>query len=689
MIAHLLLLSASLLLQDTSRTRSDTVRSARDSAAQRLERVTVTAIRGSGTTPISAKTIGRDEIEGTYFGQDVPLVLQSAPSVTSYAETGTYWGYSYIRLRGIDQSRINLTLDGIPLNDPEDQVLYFADFPDLANSIQSVQIQRGTGTSSNGTASYAGSINFETIPLATMRQGGELQLGGGSFGAKRASLEYQTGLLPNRFAAYARVSAQAIDGYRHHSGMEGRSAFVSAGWFGDRDIVKLTATAGLFADTLSYLAVPESELAVDRRANPLRPNELDRFGEQLGALSYTRLLGEQSSWATTLYRISASGNYDVAIDPDLWNFNLDFIWYGLTSTWHAASERWRLDAGLNANTYARDHYTFIRPDLESPLYRNTGHKRDASGFVKLGTDLGRLSLFGDLQLRWAQFRYSPSANSGIAERSIDWRFVNPKVGATFRVSAPFSVYASYGINGREPARSDMFAGFDDLDTSNVAFVGSLERVRPERAHDLEAGVTWAGHALALQANAFGMWFRNEILPIGELSAIGTPLRKNVPSSRRVGVEMDASWRGIPRLLVSGNATVMRGLIDRYTDDASGVTYEHVEPLLTPRVLLRHGTELRVTSSLSLGANGRYSSRAFLRNTGEAQFVLPPSYVLDATLSWRPRALGGRHELLVQGNNLLNSQRYSSGYSDGADSYYYVLPPRNIMVMLRLGLGPNP
>jgi iron complex outermembrane receptor protein len=689
MIAHLFFLSASLLLQDTTRGRPDSVRSARDSAAQRLEQVTVTAIRGGGTAPISAKTISRDEIESSYFGQDVPLVLQSAPSVTSYAETGTYWGYSYIRLRGIDQSRINLTLDGIPLNDPEDQVLYFADFPDLANSIQSVQIQRGTGTSSNGTASYAGSINFETIPLATMRQGGEVQLGGGSFGAKRASFEYQTGLLPSRFAAYARVSAQAIDGYRHHSGMEGRSAFVSAGWFGDRDIVKLTATAGLFADTLSYLAVPESELAVDRRANPLQPNELDRFGEQLGALSYTRLLGEQSSWATTAYRISASGNYDVAIDPDLWNFNLDFVWYGLTSTWHAARDRWRLDAGVNANTYARDHYTFIRPDFTSPLYRNTGHKRDASGFVKLGSDFGRLSLFGDLQLRWARFRYSPSANSGIAARSIDWRFFNPKVGATFRVSAPFSVYASYGVNGREPARSDMFAGFDDLDTSNVAFVGSLERVRPERAHDLEAGVTWAGHALALQANAFGMWFRNEILPIGELSAIGTPLRKNVPSSRRVGVEMDASWRGIPRLLLTGNATVMRGLIDRYTDDASSVTYDDVEPLLTPRVLLRHGTELQVSPSLSLGANGRYSSRAFLRNTGEARFVLPPSYVLDATLSWRPRALGGRHELLVQGNNLLNSQRYSSGYSDGVDSYYYVLPPRNIMVMLRLGLGPNP
>ncbi|HEU5174339.1 MAG TPA: TonB-dependent receptor plug domain-containing protein, partial [Gemmatimonadaceae bacterium] len=256
-------------------------------SARKLEAVTVTAIRAGGLAPISAKTITRERIEPRYFGQDIPLVLQSAPSLTSYSETGTYWGYSYMRLRGIDQSRINLTLDGIPLNDPEDQVLYFADFPDLANSLHSVQIQRGTGTSSNGTAAYAGSINFETLPIASLARGGEVQVGGGSFGAKRASIEYQTGLLPSRFAFYGRLSGYQVEGYRYHSGMEGRSGFFSGGWFGDRDIVKVIATAGLFADTMAYLAVPESELATDRRINPLRPDELDRFGEQLVAAAYT------------------------------------------------------------------------------------------------------------------------------------------------------------------------------------------------------------------------------------------------------------------------------------------------------------------------------------------------------------------------------------------------------------------
>src|SRR5262245_42894161 len=172
-------------------TRRDTTRT--------LEAVTVKAIRAGDQAPVSATSIGRVEIERRSFGQDVPILLQGTPSLTSYAETGNYWGYSYIRLRGIDQSRINLTLDGIPLNDPEDEVLYFTDFPDLANSLHSVQVQRGVGTSSNGTASFAGSINMETTPLASGPRRAEAQIEGGAWGSYRLSGEYSTGLLPSRF----------------------------------------------------------------------------------------------------------------------------------------------------------------------------------------------------------------------------------------------------------------------------------------------------------------------------------------------------------------------------------------------------------------------------------------------------------------------------------------------------------
>jgi iron complex outermembrane receptor protein len=653
--------------------------------ARKLERVTITAFRAgqSGTdAPISQRTLGRQEIEQRSFGQEVPLLLQGAPSITSYAETGNYWGYSYIRLRGIDQSRINLTIDGIPLNDPEDQVLYFADFPDLASSLESVQIQRGVGTSSAGTASIAGSINFETTPLAS-NPGTRAQIEGGSFDTKRASAEYRSGLLSNGLAFYGRMSGVQSGGYRYHSGVMGRSALVSAGYFGARDVVKVMATAGLLHDTLSYLAVPDTELARDRRINPLLPTELDRFGEQLVSAAYTRLLGAASSWSTTLYRISASGNYDVAIDPDLWNYHLNFAWYGLTSTWSWRRDRLRLNAGLNANSYARDHFAFVRPDLRDPTYLNTGHKGDASGFGKVAYDIGSATLFGDVQVRRATFRYEPDARAGVAPGAISWTFVNPRVGLTYRLTPVLSAYGSYGASTREPARNDMLAGFDNLDTSNIAFVGPFSRVRPETVRDLEAGVTVAANGLRLQANIFSMDFRNEIEPIGALSYLGLPLRKNVRASYRRGAELDGSAALPGGFTASASATLMRARIAEYTDDASGATFRGVEPLLTPKVATAHRLAWEGLRRWTLSVEGRYTGRSQLDNTGNPALVLPAAYVADGAIVWR-FGRDGRHAIEVRGNNLTGSKRYGSGYGSGDTPYYYVLPPRNVFATLELG-----
>jgi iron complex outermembrane recepter protein len=675
----LLTLSTSLHAQAAKDSaRADTAHTTR---AQRLERIMISAVRGSGSAPISEKTLTQADIEPRYFGQDVPLLLQgAAPSLTSYAETSNYWGYSYIRLRGIDQSRINLTLDGIPLNDPEDQVLYFADFPDLANSLRSVQVQRGVGTSSNGTAAYAGSINMETISLASAPRSAELQLEGGSFGSKRISGEYQSGLLPGRFAMYARLSALRADGYRYHSGVDGRSAFFSAGYFGDRDILKATVTTGTMRDTMAYLAVAESDLDTNRRINPLTPRERDGFSERLAALAYTRLLSPSSSLSTTVYRLSTSGDYDVLIDS-LDNFNLKYAWWGVTSDWAYRRESLQLDLGVNASTYARDHSAYQRPDLTDPLYFNTGHKQDASGFAKLAYTAGAATLFGDVQARHASFRYTPDVHAAIAEQSIDWSFINPKAGVTYALTRPLSLYASYGQNTREPARSDMFAGFDNLDTSNVAFVGSLDRVKPERVHDLEAGVTYRGTSFDAQANLYSMDFRNEIAPIGALSYLGTPLRKNVGASYRRGIEGDVAYRGIPRLLINANVAASTNRIREYTDSTGDepVTYHNVEPLLTPRLVTFERAQFAATRNVAVALETRYQSRAFLENTGDARFVLPAAFNLDGSVSWRVR----QYEILVRGNNLTNSKKYGSGYASGGVSYYYVVPPRNLFVTAKL------
>ncbi len=651
-------------------------------APQALEGVTVTALRGEASAPISRTQLSQREIESGYAGQEMPLILATLPSITATSDAGSESGYSYFRLRGLDQTRINITLDGIPLNEPEDQGLYFSNFADFANSIRSVQVQRGVGTSSYGTASYAGAVNFESIPLAASIRGGEAWLTGGSYETGRAALEYQTGLRPGGVAAYARVSAQTTDGYRHNGGNKSASAFLSGGYFGNRHIFKATLLSGDSRNEMAYVAAPVESLEEDRRFNPLGSDERDRFSQHLLSIAHTAALGSFTSLATTLYHMRAGGDYDVRIDPDLYNFNLGSAWTGILTTVTTEPGALTLNAGAHATTYRRDHWLAIRPDLDQRLYTNTGRKEEASTFAKAALATGRATIVADLQLRTSRFEYVPDVNSGVSMESIRWTFLNPRVGITVDASPRLSFYTSVGRTGREPTRNDMFAGFDNLDASNAAFIGPFDRVRPEFVTDLEAGFAAETPFATVRANGFWMSFRDEITPVGQLSYIGLPLRKNVERSSRRGLELDATLRGIPRIEGTVSAALMRGRIREYTDDASGVTYRDVEPLLTPNFTAAHDLRWTVTDRVALSLAGRYAGESFLANTGDSRFVLPPSYVADLGF----HIDGERRILQLIFHNVFDADRYAGGYTDGSTSYYYVHAARHFSLTARLRFG---
>jgi iron complex outermembrane recepter protein len=649
-------------------------------AAPSLERVTVTALRGDAGAPIPQRTMDRAEVERHYVGQDVPLLLTGQPSITSYAEAGAFSNYTYLRLRGIDHTRVNITLDGVPLNDPEDQFVYFSNFPDFANSLESVQIQRGVGTSSYGTAAYAGAINFQSMALAGSERAGELQLGRGSFGTTRGSAEWMSGRVDERFAAYVRASAHRTEGYRHHSGNTGQSYFANGGYFGARDIVKLTAFGGRSRNELAYLAAPLPDLERDPRTNPLGEDERDDFQQHFASGSWTRAIGEQAALQATAYTIWADGDYDVRIAPDMYNFQLASRVAGALATWSARMGGIDVDVGAHASVYHRHHSLAIRPDLGALVYHNTGRKREQSAFAKAAISLGQVTWYGDLQVRHPEFEYLPDADAGVPRAGIAWTFVNPKVGITWEAARHATVYASYGSNAREPTRNDMFAGFDNVDTTNVDFVGPLSRVRPERVHDAEAGVRWRAPSLSANVNVFAMRFRNEITPVGELSYIGLPLRKNVRASYRRGLEADVTWQPMTSVTASANATLSRNRIADYTDDATGATYHDIEPLLTPTVLLNHAIDWQMTAALSLSVSGRYVGRSFLANTGDERFMTPAAHLLDAGLAWRR----GRHELALNMMNVGSARFYGSGYTDGTTPFYFVTAPRALFVTVTVG-----
>ena len=647
--------------------------------ADTLEAIVVNATRTGAVRSMSQSTLSRADIKRTHFGQDVPIALTGLTGVTASSDAGGFSGYSSLRLRGIDQTRLTISLDGVPLNDPEDQVLYFSNIPDFLNSVQSVRVHRGVGPSGFGTASFGGSLNFESIPIAATPRFAETQITLGDFGTARASLEGASGL-DGPWAAYGRVSAQTTNGYRDRSGNDGWSGFWSAGWFGRRDAIKLTGFVGRSKTQLAYVAGSEAELAVNRRFNPMLPTERDDFHQEMVSLQYSRALSTRALLTATAYRNSAAGHYDVGVDASTWNFNLAHVWYGVLTTATWALDRFTLAGGAHLSTYHRDHELFVRPDLTTSVYRNTGFKQEQSGFLKATWTNRAVDLHADLELRRAAFAYRPTAGSTIGRPSIDWLFVNPKLGATWRAADDVAVHLSMGRSSREPTRTDLFAGADNLDETLADELLPLSRVRPETVVDLEAGARWTRPRVDAAVNLFAMRFRNEIAPIGAIALTGNPLRQNVSKSARRGVEVEGGWRPLTNLAFAANATLMDARIDEYLDQPTGRIYRDVASLLSPKILANLSGQWQPSSQLGIDLAVRHVGKSQLANDGDPRWVLPAATTVDAQVSVRLRRVGLRARLL----NLLGADAFSSGYTDGTTRYLFPVAGRSLFLTATIG-----
>jgi iron complex outermembrane receptor protein len=297
--------------------------------------------------------------------------------------------------------------------------------------------------------------------------------------------------------------------------------------------------------------------------------------------------------------------------------------------------------------------------------------------------MGRVRWFADLQARQAHFRYEPDPNAGVTEREVTWNFVNPKGGVTVQLADGLSAFASYGATTREPARSDLFAGDDDLNTGNVDVIGDFHRVHPESVRDVEVGIDFRRADLELQVNAYDMEFSNSIERIGAPTASGLVPRRNVGAAYRRGLELDASWRAADKVLVGANAWVSANRIRSFTDSTVDpvVLRRNVEPLLTPAFVSTQRVEFSTIRSLTLGIEGRYQSRAFLDNTDNDARTLPATYLLDASA----RLSRSRYALVVRGTNLGNNRKYGSGsVSSSGEVRYFVLGGRSLFTTLEIG-----
>ncbi len=668
------------------------------------EEVVVSAVRADAEVPVTKRDLDRREIAALNTGQEMPFLLKQVPSITQYADSGSATGYSYIQLRGIPQTRLNVTLDGVPLNESEDSAFYFANFGDFADAIGSVQVQRGVGTSTVGAASFAGSINFASVDFSETPRA-DVRLASGSFGTRRASAALNSGRVGSGFRFYGLGAYQETDGFRRNSGVIQQSLYMGASRDTASSYFKVFGFLGRERTELAFLAADADTLATDLRANPMGPDERDAFGQRFVTAQYHRALGPDAELAVQGYYNGAGGMYRIRdAARGLLEYGLDWRSVGATASYRLVRNAVSFTWGSHVNDFGSRH---ARALVDGPQdYTNRGFKTELNSFAKLGYTTGRWHHYGDVQVRWARFRYDGDLPLG----SVSWTFFNPKAGTRYDLGHGVSAYASIGRALREPARSDMFQGED-----NPTLPYDLRAVTPEQVVNLESGLEVSRPRFTAQLNAYLMEFRHEIAQTGQLSEIGLPLRRNVDRSFRRGFEADIVWQVRPDLRLHQTAAFSRNRISQWTQffdvyDAAGSwtgdtsrTYADVPPLLTPSVLATLAAEYTPRPSLTLSAVGRYVGRSYLDNTGSPDFTTPSFFSLDASLSLALARLlhvaaGAEPRLRVQVDNALDNHRmFPSGYSyqyftadgsalaPGGSRYYYPLATRSVVVMFDLKL----
>lgn len=618
-----------------------------------LNSIEVTGVRPGSNSPISQKTITGDLIVNDYKGQEMVYILEKTPSITTQSDGGHPNGYTYFRLRGIDQTRINVTMDGVPMNEPEDQGAYYSNYPNFAMYINSMQVQRGVGASSNGTSSYAGSINYET--RNGVNKGGLFALSSGSFSTMSTSVTYGTGLNKN-ISFFGGASGYSSDGYRYHSGGKGSSLFLSGGYYGNENIIKFVLLTGKSENQMAWFAVPESQIKIDRRTNMNPVSEDDNFKQTTTYIQFINKVSDKSILSNTVFYTRLDGIWDMFLSSDnIFEFNLKSNFFGLLSNLRYSTGNLKFNSGVNISGYNRTHIGVL-DDIVS--YDNIGYKKDFSGYAKAEYLINKFTLFGDLQLRHVDFKY----NGVVAMDPFKWLFFNPRGGISCSLTDKSKLFASIGMSHREPTRSDLFGGSDDLLELNI--------VKPESVVDYEIGYDLSLDKFKMKTNLFYMDFKDEIILAGAIGTNSLPLMTSVDKSYRTGIENDISYHVNKNIYLSNTVSYMH----------SRIVGENVEyaPLYSPEIIINQGIGYKI-NNFNLNINGRYVSNSYI-NFDNTE-TIPAYFILNSTISYTVNNI----VFSFDGLNLLNTKYYTGGYQGENENNYYVGAPISFYTTIKIKL----
>lgn len=695
-------------------------------------------------SPVTFADVKREQIENEYFVQDIPVMLSDLPSVTFYSESGNGIGYNYLRMRGFDQRRLAVMVNGVPQNDPEDHNVYWIDFVDLLGNTEEIQIQRGAGSAFYGPPAIGGSINIVTGDFAN-RRGVTISAGVGSFNTQRYAFAAGSGLIDDTYTLYARISQLRSDGYREHSYTRASSYYFAATRYDEAFTTRLNVYGGPLEDGLAYYGLPKFAVKdrTLRRANynyweaengaytwtsPRRPQEHEQFSQphfellnewkasdQLTVNSAVfSVIGQGyfdydgTGWTdAAYYRLTPEFGFEDAIDPvnpiiRAYVDNYQVGWLPRLTWTHDAGT---LTTGLELRRHRSEHWGRIEWAEQLPAgidpgrhyYEYRGGKDIVSAYAQEHYRLSaRINIMGNVQYTFNRYYIFDEKFVG-TDFHVDYHFVNPRLGLNYNISDVSNIYANLSYTQREPRLKNLYDAAESsggatpqfVQTANGKYDFTQPLVRPEKLVNLELGYGLTGERGSLLANLYVMDFTDEIIKSGGLDRFGQPITGNADKTRHYGLELSARWQLLRHLRVDANAMLSHSRLVRYVlYDTDGDGNPLAIDLGGNRIAgfpeqlanIKLAWEQRGVTAV---LTWKWTGAQYTDNTQREEFMVDPYSVVNVALGYRiPPVLGLRAlDLRFGVNNVFDALYAQSGEGD----QFFVGAVRNYFVDLAIGL----
>lgn len=644
---------------------------------EKLDEVLVKAVRVESTSPITHSNIKKEQIQKRNLGQDIPALLNYLPSVISSSDAGAGIGYTYLRVRGSDATRVNVTINGIPYNDSESQGTFWVNIGDFASSVESMQLQRGVGTSTNGSAAFGASLNILTDAVQE-EAGGEISNSFGSFGTRKHTVKFTTGKLNDHFEFAGRLSNIYSDGYVDRAFTDLKSYFLQGSYTDDNTLIKALTFGGKEQTYQAWYGLTADQLEEDRRQNPYTyENETDNYWQDHYQLHWNEKLNQ--NWSTNIGLNYTRGkgyfeqfkdgegasDYDNLIvdDSDVivrrW---LDNHFYVVNGNATYKDNGLEIISGVSFNTYTNDHYGEIiwgsdlapGTEINDRYYFSTSDKTDWSVFSKATFKLSdQVKAFVDLQGRFVNYQ-TVGLTSDRVPIDVDesYSFFNPKLGLTYKINSENSLYASYARGNKEPNRNDFESNAGD--------------VEHESLNDFEFGYRYLGDKLTLNANLYYMVYNNQLVLTGAIDNVGEYLRENVDDSYRLGLEVDANISLSDKLLLNSNFALSQNKIKDLVIERDGApqNFGDTNIAFSPNFISSNMLIFSPEENLQLALIGKYVSSQYMSNTDTEASKLHGYFVSDFNINYEIKMNSIFKSIVLTGmvNNIFNKEYVDRGYT---------------------------